>query len=47
MEIHKNPGLATQYGWMSIPTLMVCKNGEGGNKGGGLGPKAAVERLLG
>ena len=47
LDIDQNPELASQYGVMSIPTLMVFKNGQVVNKSVGLIPKAAVEKLLG
>ena len=47
LDIDQSPELATQYGVMSIPTLMVFKNGQVVNKSVGLVPKAAVEKLLG
>ena len=47
LDIDQSPELASQYGVMSIPTLMVFKNGQVVNKSVGLIPKAAVEKLLG
>ena len=47
LDIDQSPELATQYGVMSIPTLMVFKSGQVVNKSVGLVPKAAVEKLLG
>ena len=47
LDIDQSPELATQYGVMSIPTLMVFKDGQVVNKSVGLVPKAAVENLLG
>ena len=47
LDIDQSPELATRYGVMSIPTLMVFKNGQVVNKSVGLVPKAAVEKLLG
>ena len=47
LDIDQSPELATQYGVMSIPTLMVFKNGQVVNKSVGLASKAAVEKLLG
>ena len=46
IDIDENPELAMQFGVMSIPTLMVFKNGAIANKSVGLKPKAAVEELL-
>ena len=47
LDIDQRPELATRYGVMSIPTLMVFKDGQVVNKSVGLVPKAAVEKLLG
>ena len=47
LDIAQSPELATRYGVMSIPTLMVFKDGQVVNKSVGLVPKAAVEKLLG
>lgn len=47
LDIDQSPELATQYGVMSIPTLMVFKSGQVVNKSVGLVPKTAVEKLLG
>ena len=47
LDIDQSPELATRYGVMSIPTLMVFKDGQVVNKSVGLVPKAAVEKLLG
>lgn len=47
LDIDQSPELATRYGVMSIPTLMVFKDGQVVNKSVGLVPKAAVENLLG
>ena len=40
------PQLAMQYGVMSIPTLMVFKNGEVAQTAIGLRPKNEIEELL-
>ncbi len=47
LDIDQSPDLASRYGVMSIPTLMVFKGGQVVNKSVGLVPKAAVEKLLG
>ncbi len=47
LDIDQSPELAAQYGVMSIPTLMVFKDGQAVNRSVGLVPKAAVEKLLG
>ena len=47
LDIDQSPELASQYGVMSIPTLMVFKNGQVVNKSVGLIPKAAVAKRLG
>ena len=47
VNIDEEPELATRFGVMSIPTLMVFKDGQVVNKSVGLVPKAAVEKLLG
>ena len=47
VNVDNEPELARQFGVMSIPTLMVFKNGQVVNKSVGLVPKTAVEKLLG
>lgn len=47
LNVDEAPEIAAKYGVMSIPTLMVFKNGQVVNKSVGLVPKAAVEKLLG
>ena len=47
IDVDAQPELAAQFQIMSIPTLMVFKDGQVVNKSVGLVPKAAVEKLLG
>lgn len=44
LNIDDNPELASRYGVMSIPTLIVFKNGEGAATSVGVQPK---EKILG
>lgn len=46
INVDEEQELAAQYGVMSIPTLMVFKNGEVTNKAMGAMPKAKVLQLL-
>ncbi len=46
IDIDQQPDLASRYGIMSIPTLVLFKNGEAVQKSVGLRPKADVEALL-
>ena len=46
VDVDENPGLAQQYGIMSIPTLMVFKNGQLVNKAIGAMPKESILDLL-
>ena len=46
LNIDDEPQLAKQYGVMSIPTLMVFKNGEVAQTAIGLRPKNEIEELL-
>ena len=46
INIDDEPSLAMQYGVMSIPTIMVVKNGETTYKEPGLLQKKALEALL-
>ncbi|MDD3184495.1 MAG: thioredoxin [Anaerostipes sp.] len=46
INIDESPELAQQYQVVSIPTLIVFKNGEAVNREVGFIPKAAVEKLL-
>ena len=46
LNIDDEPQLAMQYGVMSIPTLMVFKNGEVAQTAIGLRPKNEIEEFL-
>ena len=46
VDVDENPGLAQQYGIMSIPTLIVFKDGEILNKAIGAMPKENILELL-
>lgn len=46
VNIDDEQELAIKYGVMSIPTLMVVKNGEVVNTAVGLRPKEEIEELL-
>ena len=46
IDVDENGGLAQQYGIMSIPTLMVFKNGQLVNKAIGAMPKENILALL-
>lgn len=47
LNVDEQPELAQQFGIMSIPTLLVFKNGEKVQESVGLIPKEKVEALLG
>ena len=47
INVDEQPELAQQFGIMSIPTLLVFKNGEKVQESVGLIPKEKVETLLG
>lgn len=47
INVDEQPELAQQFGIMSIPTLLVFKNGEKVQESVGLIPKEKVEVLLG
>lgn len=47
INVDEQPELAQQFGIMSIPTLLVFKNGEKVQESVGLIPKKKVEALLG
>ena len=46
INIDENPELASQFGIMSIPTLVVMKNGNVVNQALGARPKEAILALL-
>lgn len=46
INIDEEPGLASQFGIVSIPTLVVMKNGQITNQAVGARPKAAIVSLL-
>ena len=46
INVDENPGLAGQFGVMSIPTLVVMKNGKIVNKFMGAKPKRAILAML-
>nr|WP_298874585.1 thioredoxin [uncultured Mogibacterium sp.] len=47
VNIDEHPELAQKYGVMSIPTVLVLKNGEEVNKSVGVVPKKALLDLIG
>jgi thioredoxin 1 len=47
VNVDEQPELASQFGVMSIPTLLVFQNGKLVNQSVGAKPKAAVLALLG
>ena len=46
VDVDQNPGLASQYGVFSIPTLMVFKGGEMKEKSVGLSSKANLSEMV-
>ena len=46
INVDENPQLASEFGVISIPTLVVMKNGEVVNKSSGARPKAQILALL-
>lgn len=46
VNVDEEPELAQKFGVMSIPTLVVMKNGEQVNRSMGVQPKAALISLL-
>lgn len=46
LNIDENPGVARDYGIMSIPTLAVFKKGEAVSTVVGVQPKGAILRML-
>ncbi len=47
VNIDEEPGLATRYGVMSIPTIVLFKEGKPAAAALGAQPKRALERALG
>lgn len=47
LNVDENPELASQFSVMSIPTLVVVKNGKIVSRKVGVTPKAALKSLLG
>lgn len=46
VNVDEEPELAVKFGIVSIPTLIVMKNGEIANKAVGFMPKAEILKLL-
>ena len=46
VNVDENPELASRFGVMSIPTLVVVKNGQITNRSVGARPKAQIPELL-
>jgi len=46
IDVDAQPELAMRYGIMSIPTLILFKNGEAANQIIGFRPKADIENIL-
>ena len=46
INVDEQPGLAKQFGVMSIPTLVVMKNGKVVNQAAGARPKAAILSMI-
>ena len=46
VNVDENPELASRFGVMSIPTLVVVKNGQVTNRSVGARPKAQILELL-
>ncbi len=46
INVDEQPALAAQFGVMSIPTLVVIKNGQEVNRSVGALPKARILALL-
>lgn len=47
VDVDSNPELAQKFGVMSIPTLIVIKDGKVAQRVVGARPKAAIKELLG
>ncbi len=46
LNVDENPGIAAKYGIMSIPTLMIFKNGELASRQVGAAPKQKLEQWI-
>ena len=46
IDVDQQPGLAQQFRIMSIPTLLIFKDGKEAERLVGLTPKAAIKELL-
>ena len=46
VNVDEQPELASQFGVMSIPSLVVLKDGQGVNQAVGARPREAIEALL-
>ena len=46
LNVDENPATATKYGIMSIPTLMIFKNGEMAARQVGAAPKQKLEQWI-
>ena len=46
LNVDENPAVAAKYGIMSIPTLMLFKNGELASRQVGAAPKAKLEQWI-
>jgi thioredoxin 1 len=46
LNVDENPATATKYGIMSIPTLMIFKNGEMASRQVGAAPRQKLEQWI-
>ena len=46
LNVDENPGIASKYGIMSIPTLMIFKDGELASRQVGAAPKQKLEQWI-
>lgn len=46
IDVDRSPSLAAQFGVMSIPTVIVFKNGKAAEKSVGVVPKSQLEAML-
>ena len=46
LNVDENPATAAKYGVMSIPTLLLCKNGEPPSRQVGAAPKQKLEQWI-